>query len=193
MMFIVDCPTFPDAIEAGEGDTNDCLIIKFSKLLFIELKLSIGTEQNPRPRSDSLSGISFGFTSDGKPGYREAGADAVTPFSNFDPTKINLLASNSTSGVMVGYKSLSSGTFNSGDFSIVIVHVWAINDNREGYISGDISISPMVQKFTGNYTDSVSRLGIYEVNKNTNISASFTFYRPSNRNITLNIEVYGIA
>ena len=33
---------------------------------------------------NNLGGISFGYTEDGKPGFREEGADSVTPFSNSD-------------------------------------------------------------------------------------------------------------
>lgn len=31
--------------------------------------------------TDSLNGFSFGYTDDGKPGFREAGADSVLPFN----------------------------------------------------------------------------------------------------------------
>ena len=36
-----------------------------------------------------MGGLSFGVTEDGKPGYKEAGADAVTPFKKAVDTKIH--------------------------------------------------------------------------------------------------------
>lgn len=45
----------------------------------------------PSELNNNLGGISFGYTEDGKPGFREEGADTVTPFNS---AKYNLVYCN---------------------------------------------------------------------------------------------------
>ncbi len=100
-------------------------------------------------KNDNLGGYSFGETPDGKPGFRNPGADTVTPFSNLDLESARIVAGKiswaSGGNVKVSYtvpntKLFTYNTFTSKlillasiveELTLVILHLICVLSSRE--------------------------------------------------------------